>query len=304
MKSQNKFYNKGEIKMQKLVYVPPGGNYNDAQKRVILTAGTPFILSTVTGVGGVEAEIISSEVVGVSGEYYQGCRREPRTPKCTVHVKGENRADMYAQRLRLIGLLTPKSELGTLYYQNDCISVKTAAVPQIPPDFTQRIRNYNKADITFYCPSPDWVSLEPIYKEISYVEGTGFRLPFSFPIHFAQVNSRLDIRYNGTASTPVEIMIVGSEEEVKPKITNETVGKSIVLSKVLHEGEILIINTEKGKKSVTLQKNGVVTDAFGYLEPQSEFWELENGMNHIVYGNGKQNKTKIRITYYERYSGV
>ena len=41
-------------KMQKLIYVMPGYDYDDAQHRVILTAEEPFILSSVSGLGGVE----------------------------------------------------------------------------------------------------------------------------------------------------------------------------------------------------------------------------------------------------------
>ena len=291
--------------MQKLVYVPPGGDFNDAQKRVILTAEEPFILSTVKGLGGVETNLLTSNVVGMNGSYYQGNRIASRQIQCTVYVDGKNREDMYRQRCKLIGLLTPTSELGALYYTNDYISVKTSAIPSLPPDFTERIRNYNKADITFYCPSPDWIALQEQHESIAYIDDVGFSFPFSFQqtISFAMLRNEISIAYQGTAPAPVKITIIGPA--TNPALTNTATGKSIgLLDKELSDGEQLIITTERGNKSVKLFKDNTTTDAFQYIDPESEFWELVPGTNRIVYNSDDDSKTKVHIDYVNRYSGV
>ena len=111
--------------MQRIIYVPPGGSFEDAQKRVVLGAEEPFILASVSGLGGSEADIISSETVGMDGEAYHGTHIPPRFVKCTVSIKGQNRADLYAERMRLAGLLRPQgNKKGDLYYENDHVSVK------------------------------------------------------------------------------------------------------------------------------------------------------------------------------------
>lgn len=287
--------------MQKLIYVPPGADFEDAQKRVILTAEEPFILSTVTGLGGVEADVISSEVVGMDGEYYHGCKRSPRPIKCKVWVRGKNREDMYAQRMSLIGSLTPGK--GTLYYTNDHISVSIAAVPKLPPDFVQRIKNYNSADIEFYCPQPSWKSLEEQQAEIAYIADSGFRFPTELnQTRFRQMKNDITINYKGTDNAPVTITVAGPS--ATPVITNRTTGKSIVMTRALQAGELLTICTERGNKSVTLTSGGTETDAFGYLSPISKFWELVPGVNRIRYGNGGVAQTSVTIRYSERYAGV
>lgn len=286
--------------MQKLVYVPPGYEHKDG---VILTTAEPYVMSTVSGLGGVEASILSSAVVGMNGNYYQGNRVDSRLVQCTVYVRGADRRDMYQKRCRLIGMLTPKDKLGTLYYTNDYISVKTSAIPQMTPDFNERIKNYNKADITFWCPSPDWEALQSKRETIAYIEGIGFELPFQFPASFSMLKDEIYIDYLGTQSAPVQITIVGPAQN--PTITNETTGKSIgLIGKSLGSDERLIINTERGNKSVKLNKDGVVQDAFQYINPISEFWQLECGVNHIVYKSDDSVATQIYIEYTERYSGV
>ncbi len=289
--------------MQKIIYVPPGGDFDDAEKRIVLAAEEPFILEEISGIGGVEADIISSEVVGMDGEYFQGCKQNSRPIKCKLWVDGKNRADMYSQRMRLIGMLRPSSEQGTLYYENDHISVKIKAVPQLPPDFKERIRNYNGAEIQFYCCSPQWQSLEEKKADIAYIPGSGFTFPRTLnSIRFIYMKDTVTIDYKGTAPTPVIITVEGPSET--PAITNETTGKTIMLTRSLLSGELLVINTERGNKSVSLYSGDTVTDAFGYLSPMSVFWELKPGLNRIVYGNGGTAQTSVHIRYYERYSGV
>lgn len=291
--------------MERLIYVPPGGDYNDPMQRVMLAAEEPFIVSKIKGLGGLETEIISSQTAAPSGEYYQGCRTPPRPIRCTVNVRGADRADMYRQRMRLIGLLRPQAIPGTLYYENDYIAVRISAVPRIPPDFEKRIRNYNEADISFYCPQPEWISLDEQQESIAFIENSGFQLPLSFSpngISFCYTQSDLDIDYVGTAPAPVRITVLGPSDQ--PVIRNETTGRHIRIQRALSDGEILVINTEKGRKSVMLQTDDTVINAFGYIDPTSKFWELQPGVNHITYGDDEQVQTSIYINYYIRYAGV
>lgn len=290
--------------MQKMIYIPPNGSYSKPSTYVYLATAEPYILSTLSGVGGVEASVISSTIPGVDGAYMQGIRIEPREVPCTVYVYGKDRQDMYAQRYELIRKLTPTSKLGWLYYRNDYIHVRTQAIPRLPPDFTERIRNYNKADITFWCPSPYWRSVFNHTEEIGYIKGEGFKYPFAFPVKFASLKNELSIDYQGSVSAPVTITIYGSA--TKPKITNKTTGKYIAVEKELTDNQRLVIVTTRGSKSVKIAETGKSTkDAFQYIDPESVFWELQPGENIISYDSGDDSqKTAVKIAYSEFYSGV
>ena len=285
--------------MQKLIYVPP-----NSTEQVVLTAAKPFILSTVSGLGGMESDMIYSQVVGMDGVFYHGSRKKARPVKCTVYVKGKTREDMYRQRMKIIGLLRAESDVGTLYYTNDHISVKIGAVPCLPPDFAERIKNYNKADLQFFCPLPLWQSLESKTVSIARLEGIGFQLPFQFPITFAHIRNQIVVDNGGTAPAPVTITVKGPG--VNPAITNRTTGKTIALdNKTLDSDESLIINTQRGHKSVKLLKNGTLSDGFHYIDPASDFWELVVGKNEIVYSNDNNAEAaSIVITYNECFEGV
>ena len=56
---------------------------------------------------------------------------------------------------------------------------------------------------------------------------------------------------------------------------------------------------------VVLKHNGTETDGFQYIDPLSEFWELETGENRIVYSSeDNAEATSIVISYNERFEGV
>ncbi len=287
-----------------MIYVPNGVSYLNKEKRVLLTADEPYILSAVTGVGGVEASVISSTVPGMDGAYMQGVRIEAREIPCTVYVRGNDRQDMYSQRFDLIRKLTPTNKLGWLYYQNDYTLVRIQALPRLPPDFTERIRNYNKAELSFWCPSPYWRAVSGKTEEIGYIKGAGFKFPFSFPMKFASLKNEVTIDYQGSVPAPVTITVYGAA--AKPKITNQTTGQYIAVEESLTNAQRLIIVTTRGSKSVRISETGkAARDAFQYIDPASVFWELQPGKNVISYDSGDDSQTtSVKIAYTEFYSGV
>lgn len=294
--------------MQKLVYVPPGANQSDG---VVLTTAEPYILSTISGVGGVEASILSADIAGMDGTYMQGVHIESREIPCTVYVHGTDRADMYHKRFDLISKLTPQSKCGKLYYSNDGLNGRKLvieAIPRLPPDFAERLGNYNKADISFYCPHPFWSDDYSTSVLMGWNDDVGFIFPMEFNpyITFGNLTNRQTIVNAGSAVTPVVITVVGPANQ--PSVTNITTGQKIALQNIdIDVGQKLVINTARGQKSVTLidQATASEVDAFQYIEPASEFWSLAVGNNIIEFDGGDQTKkTTVHIEYTQRYLGV
>lgn len=289
--------------MQKLIYVPPMGDISRPETCAELSLASPYIIGSVTGTGGPEVTVLSSTVPGVDGAFVQGIRQETRQVKCFVHVKGENRADMYAKRFALAKLLAPTPEPGYLYYINDFTVQRIKAIPTSSPDFTDRIHDYSRAEITFYCPSPHWEDPEEKSGYMAWLD-EGFTFPFEFNIQFASLANKADIINNGSVAAPVEITITGPA--TNPTIRNNTTGEYIRLSTILREDEILTIYTQRGAKRVTItRKGGGAEDAYHYIDPTSTFWQLQPGRNALEYQSDDESElTQVEIRYHELYTGV
>ena len=289
--------------MQKLIYVPPGGSLTKPDTCVELSLAPPYILGSVTGTGGPEVTVLSSTVPGADGAFVQGVRRESREVKCAVHVEGNNREDMYRKRARLAGLLAPSSAPGVLYYLNDYTTKRIAAIPTASPEFTGRVKDYCRADVTFFCPFPHWEDPEERSGYMAYLD-EGFTFPFEFNIQFAALANKTGIVNNGSVPVPLEITVKGPA--TNPAVVNDTTGEYIRLSSTLEEGESLAINTRRGSKSVVITRaDGTAEDAYHYLDPRSVFFQLQPGENQLKYqSDNESEQTQVTLRYHELYAGV
>lgn len=291
--------------MQKVIYVPPWDSLGGSDN-VVLHFGRPVILGTVSGTCGTDTTVQSSNIPGMDGIYLNDIRVEPAEIKASVYIHGNSREEMYKNRFELIRRLTPKATPGTLYYQNDYISAKIGAVPESSPKFTERIKNYNAAEITFFCPSPFWESLDEKQVRIAWI-GNAFEFPIAIEakMKFGVIQSKEKVNIGAALNTSVIISV--SAPATNPiKISNNTTGQIIELEHSLSDGEKLIINTKRGSKSVTLvRSDGTREDAFHYITPDSELFELVPGENELEYLNWNENEpTRVEIAFNELYSGV
>ena len=296
--------------MQKLIYVPPGTSIDRIEDCAVFSLAPPLILGSVSGVGGAETTLVQDTIPGLDGVHVYTMRTESREVNATIHVKGGTRQGMYEKRFALIRKLSPKKEPGTLYYQNEYISVCIAAYPANAAEFATRIKNFNSAQLTFRCPSPYWEAVEempPSY--MAYVEG-GFSFPLEFAperdhkIQFASRSNRCTVLNNGSVATPVRLTILGPANN--PAVHNLTTGETIRVKKTLEEGDTLVIYTKPGEKRVLLTgKDGATSSAFAYIDLQSTFFQLQPGVNELQYESGNESEmTRVIIQYRERYAGV
>jgi len=292
--------------MQKLVYVPPWSEYGGIDD-VTLELSAPYILGTISGTGGADIDITSRPLPGFSGEFVENVRVESRVIACTIHVEGATREEMYRQRFNLSQLMRVSETPGYIYYSNDYITLRTQAIPQKSPDFTARVQNYNKAEIKFYCPSPYWEAVEEASGNVGYVDGG-----FEFTLEIGQENGIIFgtllpyafFENSGVLDAPVRIEISGPA--TNPTIQNTTTGEKIVLDREVLFGETLVINTQRGNVYVKIiHENGSSEDAFHYITPDSEFWQLAPGRNQIdYYTDNESEPTEIKISYRQLYAGA
>jgi len=86
---------------------------------------------------------------------------------------------------------------------------------------------------------------------------------------------------------------------------NLTTDEDITIDGTIDDGDILIINTAFGEKSVLILSGGEYTNAFEYVDPDSVFWKLQPGDNVVRYTAASEGENaQCRLYYYHRYSGL
>lgn len=221
-------------------------------------------------------------------------------------ILGANRQEIFDKRLEVSRYFNPKLGLGyiewtqddgTSIYRIDCISSKI-----IFADGKGQGISWQDTVIEFIAPNPFWYNPTSLISTLVGFSG-GLSFPISFPLSFGTVTSQITVINSGNVNTPIILSFIG--EVTDPVLENITTDKKITIVKNIPSGSTLIINTAFGNKSVKIYNGITYANAFEYVDPDSEFWELEPGDNVIKYSASFEGPgSSCTILYYNRYSGV
>jgi hypothetical protein len=239
------------------------------------------------------------------GETYIDTIFEPNNPTISFAVIGNTRQNIFDRCLTVQKHFNPKLGLGTLkWIQDDGTTYYLDCIPLKPifPSGEGRSHNHQIVIIQFIAPNPFWYDPTQLEQIMVGFSG-GFSLPFSFPFTMGTVGSQVDINNLGNIETPVLIYFYG--EVVNPVMQNLTTGEDITITKTIDDGDVLIINTAFGEKSVMILSGGEYTNAFEFVDPDSVFWKLAPGDNTLKYTVSSEGaNAECRLYYYHRFSGV
>jgi phage-related protein len=288
--------------MKKLIFT------NSRGESVALGDTFPYLIGAIEGLGAVNAVLQTQKAPYQDGVSYLDNSLEPRTLSIAVMIRAETREQVMQRRSHLLRVFSPKLFLGTLRIEYDGIIREIPAISETAPAFPDDKENtgagWQKCLLTLFCPSPFFLDIYQESEEmVDWVGGLSF--PLSLPMMFAGRSSLLyKIIHNaGDVDTPILFEFLG--ETTNPKVINRDTGEFIKVNRTLLQNEILIVSTEFGKKKVTLKNavTGQETNAFGYIDLDSTFFELKPGNNLISYEADAGNAI-VKIYWKNRYLGV
>ena len=288
--------------MQRLKYINPRGVEID------FTSAAPFVFWKIDGLSLPEAIIINTQAAGQNGFSAHSVVMEERYIKLTGHIHGKTGvAEMYALRQKMSSALNPSLGPGVIVYENDYGKWKIDAICTSAP-YLDKVRNIQTLNVNFTCPSPYFLSSEPLIILLSYVEG-GLEFPVVTPGYFGTLGYLAEVDNDSNDDLPIEMLMEGGA--VNPVITNKTTGEFIKLTKDIPVGEKLYVNTNPEELEVSLIYIDPSTNkekrinAYGYLTADSTLLKMKPGTNELTFtSDDETKKVKIKITIYKRYAGV
>ena len=275
---------------------------NSVGQSIVLGHTAPFVLSSIDGLGDVDAEIQSQKAPNQDGNTFLYSNLETRHISMGITILG---TDVLKRRKEIASVFNPKLGVGVLRYENKNELKEIKAIPEHVPSFPSgdsRGRVYQSCLIDLVCPNPYWqsqrIKADPIFEPL-------FKFPFSGKFRMGYQRERQIILNDGDVSTPLYIELFGPA--VAPKITNETTGEFIRVNRELSEGEHLRINTARGRQKsvIHVDANGTETNAFHWIDLDSTFFQLELGENTLVYSaDSNIQGATVNIEYRNLYVGV
>ncbi|MED4061708.1 phage distal tail protein [Priestia megaterium] len=259
----------------------------------------------IEGLNPPKAQINRSKVAGLDGSRFNSSTLEERNIVITLRING----DVESNRNNLYNFAITK-EICIFYYKNGLKDVHIEGyVETVEVDpFT----NSEIMQISIVCPDPYFKDAQLIVDDISKILNN-FEFPFAInvdePIPFAEIEiERVTDVFNNSDSEIgiiIEVVFLGTVNTLR--IINVDNGDTFTVNHQFITGDILTINTNKGSKSVDLNRNGIHSNMFSKVVKGSTFFNLQSGDNYFSYladGGSSDDKVSIVYKHYTVYRGV
>lgn len=259
----------------------------------------------IDGLNPPKAQINLSNVAGLDGAQFNSSKLETRNIVIYIKING----DVEKNRLYLNTFFSTK-QWCKIYYKNNSRNVYIEGYVE-SNDYTSFTIN-EIMQVSIICPNPYFKAVDEIVDDISK-SVAAFHFPFSInigdPIPFSTLDtSKVTNVYNDSESETgviIEADFYGSVNSLT--IRNTDTGELFNLNYAFVNGDQVIVDTNKGEKSITLIRDGVKTNIFTAIRKGSTFFQLSIGDNFFGYlaDNGQSDElVHIVFKHYTLYRGV
>lgn len=277
---------------------------NSIDESIEFTYSKPFLLKKVEGLNSIGADHETYKGINQDGEKYKKSTLEVREINISFILLAKNKSELLTIREKINKVFNPKLKEGKLIYSYGTISREIKCVVDGTANMNiEGNRGYCEGEITLLAYDPYWQDTV-IYGDLISTWIGGWNFKFKLPFKFKQRGeSKKNIYNNGHVDTPIEIIFKGPA--LNPCVINNKTDEFIKITKELTSDDILYITTEYGNKKVEIERNGVRSNAFNYIDLDSTFFQLKVGDNMIEYTTDNNLEPQsVEIRYRNRYLGI
>lgn len=275
---------------------------NDRDEILTLSNNVNYNVYKIDGLAPPKATINSAVNTTIDGSSINSVRVENRNIVIYTTIEG----DVESNRINLYRYFPVKRSV-TLYFSNGTRDVHIEGVVElIECDF---FTSKQVAQISIICPQPYFKAVDELVTGFSDVSSL-LEFPFSIAnsgveLSAITTNVRKSIINNGDVESGAVIELYAIGTIVNPVIYNVLKRTHLKLNFTMQQSDIIVINTNVGEKSITLIRDGVASNALGYMERSSEWFTLESGDNVFTCDSDNGNSNlQITFTTSLLYSGV
>ena len=289
---------------EKLTYINSRG---ETLEFSITSAFHCNVSKDVTGIAGIDNTIYSTNSMGQHGDTYIGQRYEPRDITIEGSINSVDKTRVLELRRQAEKILNAELDAKLVYTYKDFVRVIDCKVDGKPT--FKRGKVFMEYSIPITCCNPFWREEAETQKDIAAWVGSwefdfelpeeGIEMGYREPSVIVSVDNEGDVR----SGMRIEFKTAGTV--VNPILFNVNTREYVKINATMKAGDIITVNTEYGRKGVTLKRDGEEIDYFHYMDVDSTFMQLDIGENVFRYGADSDSTTlEVTIRYNNKYLGV
>lgn len=287
----------------------------------ILTFGNEQLIKIreIRGISASEYSHHTKSNAQSHGSTLTGTKIEERV--MTLGITIDDWAKTELLREQLIHFFNPLTPLNMIIdYRGTKRSIVTY-VKKLDGDLIDNFWDLNDFEITLLSPDPFFNSLDSFGQNIaqntachahplSFLNTKAKRGNAVFPqghiFGYKTFKDTISLQNDGDVPVGIVAVLEAKRGQVtNPKLINKSTGEFLECRIQMKKGDTLTFNTNKGKKRLTLLRNGIESNVSKLINKQSNYFSMNLGMVEISY-DAQQNKTNldIRVYYTPQYLGV
>lgn len=275
---------------------------NHKGERLQLSQNPNYTITSVEGLSPPTANINAAINANFDGSTFRSSRLNERNIVIMLAIEG----NVEANRINLYQYIKVKKKC-TIYYQNGSRDV---SIDGYVESFEIGIfEEKEMVQISIICPRPYFLQIAQTILDMSVVNSS-FEFPFSIPqegIEFSTLNpSQENVVQNlGDVETGAIITFHATGVASNPVIYNVITGESFRVNIDMEAGDLLVIDTIAGEKSVTSIVDGVTSNVINNVERGSAWLQFESGANIMLYdATAFPENLQCYITFNNKFEGV
>lgn len=262
----------------------------------------------VDGISGVKNTVYKTNSMGQHGDTYVGQRIEARPIDIAGTIKETDKERAHELRRKMVKILNPELE-GTLIYEFGDIRKRIKCRMSGQPKFFRK-SVFTQFSFGLDCLNPFWLDMVETKQDIaSWIPLFEFELeiPDDEGIEFARREPSLivDVYNEGDVKTGMRIEFRAMATLHNPMLINVNTREFIKVNREMKAGDVIVVNTEYGKKGAKLTRDGVTRDCYRSLDEETTFMQLDIGDNIFRYdADDGLDMLEVSIYHGDGYLGV
>lgn len=275
---------------------------NKYGEQLNLSTNTDYQLLQVTGLTPAGATINTSKMANKDGDVFNSSSLDKRNIVMIIAPRG----NVESSRINLYKYIKSKQYI-KLYLRNGQRKVWIEGrVESIEGDLYE---NPQKLQVSVICPDPHFKDDNVSTTDFSSMEDT-FTFPFDIdstgvPLSTLSPYTEKNILNYSDDETGVVIELYARDLVLEPTIYDLTTNESFTIEYEMRAGDKIILNTNRGEKSLKLISNGVESNIINSMVKGSKWFNLITGDNIFSYSclHGIENLS-VLVTLQPIYEGV
>ncbi len=252
---------------------------NGSGEKLTLTGNEEkYQIVNIEGLNPPNATINTSTIVGMDGSTFMSSKLENRNIVITIKITG----DTESNRIQLYQFFRTKHWC-KIYYNNSHRDVYAEGyVESMENNLFQQSQTIQ---ISIVCPDPYLKAVQEIVNDIS--------------------NRLVTIDNDGETDIGLEIRLEALDTVVYPVIYNAITGEFFRVRIHMEKGYVIHINTNPGKKSITVTINGNTSSYIHGVDPDSTWLSVRVGENEFTYdAHSGVESLSVEFKHRVQYEGI